>query len=970
MDLQIQKVVGKTEGSTALHRLNNAMSGKLLLMLEGHLIGEYLLDRGSLTIGRHPDNDIQIENPIVSRYHAKIVSNVDGHDSLQDMDSANGSYVNGQRVKSYTLKDGEVFQIGKHQLKYIKKSVESGGYKDTNERITRANCATPLKDTDGTGVYKDMDGREETPHFMSMSGIKGTDEGSSVGERDANEVINHTRSTHRIKNTDSVLKNKLSDESSGPPHAESRLNPPLFSQRDQTTPEIYFSEFLGTLVDSRWFIAKIVLFVLLIGTAHIYIAAPIYRTDALLKVEHQSVGIGALDEFAGFSNLFKTPTIRSEIEILTSRSILGPVVENLQLDIIAQAAHFPIVGSALARMNDLSKGVVEPWFYLSKYAWGSERIKIETFEIPDSYLGTEFTVVTGNDSHYELYDEDSNLLGKGKVGDFKAIPLPDNGLISLTISKLRARPGTHFKLIKMPRLKAINELKEKLTIKEQGQDYKDEESSSGLAQIILEGPSPEHISSIVNEIVSLYVKQIIELKSSKAMTTLKLLKEQLGAIKLQLENAEEALSNYRLKQGSVDLPKETQVVLENIVETEARIARLRETRQELMQKFTTSHPKLIALDAQIAASAQKLKSYESRVKALPDTQQEILRLSREVEITTQLYTMLLKKFQKLNVVKAGTRGKVRVIDKAAIPYEPVKPKKPLIFALYLLLGGMLGVGIAILRNTLLGGVKDPNIVEKEVGLPVYAMVPHSRKQKIVRVGTRHKYGMPPILAAAVPKDPAIESLRSLRTSLQFALLEAKNNVIMITSPGPNDGKSFISINLGAVLESMDKRVLVIDGDLRKGYLHKAIGIERREGLADVIAGDIGIERVIRASGVNNLFVITTGTLPPNPSELLLHERLAFNLEQIASHFDYVIIDTPPILAVTDAATISCLAGATFLVVKSGEHPIRELDHCIKRLRQAGGNVRGVVFNEIQASSGRYSYGKYYGYDYSYSGKGK
>jgi tyrosine-protein kinase Etk/Wzc len=223
-----------------------------------------------------------------------------------------------------------------------------------------------------------------------------------------------------------------------------------------------------------------------------------------------------------------------------------------------------------------------------------------------------------------------------------------------------------------------------------------------------------------------------------------------------------------------------------------------------------------------------------------------------------------------------------------------------------------------------------------------------------------------VLAVTNPNDPAIESLRSLRTSLQFALLKAKNNIIVITSSGPNDGKSFVSINLGAVLASTGKRILVIDTDLRRGSFHQYFGMDHEGGMTDVIAGDMGIEQVIRESGIDNLFLITTGTLPPNPSELLLHGRFGFALEQISPNFDYVIIDTPPILAVTDATTISSLAGATFLVVKSGMHPIRELDHAVKRLRNSGSNVRGIVLNEIQSFSSRYGYGKNYGYAYNYS----
>ena len=230
-------------------------------------------------------------------------------------------------------------------------------------------------------------------------------------------------------------------------------------------------------------------------------------------------------------------------------------------------------------------------------------------------------------------------------------------------------------------------------------------------------------------------------------------------------------------------------------------------------------------------------------------------------------------------------------------------------------------------------------------------------------------GNPNILAVYDSADPAIESLRSLRTSLYFAQLNAKNNVISVTSSGPHVGKTFICVNLGTVLANAGKRVLIIDADLRKGRLHEHFGIERKIGLSDVIANhaayDEQFKLATKGTPIDNLYVIPAGTIPPNPSELLMHEKFALAIELVSSDFDQVIVDTPPVLAVTDAAIIGHLAGTTLLVVKDNVSPLRELEQCVKQLENAGVNLRGVVYNGINIVSSHYGYRKYYRYGYRY-----
>jgi tyrosine-protein kinase Etk/Wzc len=426
------------------------------------------------------------------------------------------------------------------------------------------------------------------------------------------------------------------------------------------------------------------------------------------------------------------------------------------------------------------------------------------------------------------------------------------------------------------------------------------------------------------------------------------------------------MNKFRLDNGSADLTKETELVLQQSVELETQRVALLQKREEVMRRFTPNHPVVQALDGQLRQIAGEQVGVSLRVKGLPDTQQELLSLARDMEVNSQLYTALLNSSQELQIAKAGTVGNVRVIDYALTPVSAAKPKKGMILVLGVVLGIFGGMAAVFIRQALRHGVRDPIVVEQHVGLPTYATIPFADEQRrMVRLLQRgNVQGAHRILAAANPSVPAVEALRSLRTSLHFALLEASNNVVMLTGPSPSVGKSFVAINLGAVLAMSGKRVVVVDADLRRGHLHEYFSAPRAPGVSDFIAGG-DLASIVRTSPVSNLHLIPTGTLPPNPAELLLHGRFSELINTLSQHYDHVLIDTPPVLAVTDAIIIGQLASCTLLVLKAGEHPLRAIEESARRLRQAGVQLRGTVFNQVGLSGSHYGYGYGYGYGYKY-----
>ena len=331
----------------------------------------------------------------------------------------------------------------------------------------------------------------------------------------------------------------------------------------------------------------------------------------------------------------------------------------------------------------------------------------------------------------------------------------------------------------------------------------------------------------------------------------------------------------------------------------------------------------------------------------------------------QLYTGLLKKKKKQKIAKAREIDNVRIVDTAVEPIEPIAPKKLQILILSIFLGGFLGTLLALLRNMMRSGIKDSTQIENELDLPVYATVPRSPVQES-RIKILKKKKNIPILAVKNSDDIAIESLRSMRTAIHFALSSARNNLITISGPAPEVGKSFISTNLATILAQSDKRVLIIDADLRRGYLHKYFNYDVQPGLTEFLNSEQTLDAVIRTTEVPGLSIISRGKSPANPSELLSSAQFKTLLEQLSDKFDHVIIDTPPVLAVTDGIIISQYTGVNLVIARYAKTQMKELELTLNRFEQAGVKVNGFILNDIQRSSAGYGYG--YGYNYAYAYK--
>ena len=704
--------------------------------------------------------------------------------------------------------------------------------------------------------------------------------------------------------------------------------------------EIDLGKLLGILLDAKWLIMVTTFAFAVFGIAFALLSTPIYKADALIQIEEKSSG-GISSMVGDMGDLFsQESSATTEVEIIKSRMILGETVDKFNLTTVTSPIYTPIVGKGFARLTGDINHIAVSRFTLPSYA----SVYAHTIQIVDAEQGT-----------YQLVRDDERVILTGKIGE----PATADGY-SLFVADFESSNGFEFAIGKQTRLEAIEWLKSSLSLSEQGKQ-------TGILKLSFEGEDKQKISEILNHISQIYFLQNVKRNSAEAEKSLAFLESHLPGIKSELTGYEDVLNNYRQANDSIDLGLEAQSTLKVMVELEAQLNELTFKESEISQRFTKDHPAYKSLLDKRKTLLGEKERLNKQVQKLPKTQREVLRMTRDVEVNQQIYIQLLNKVQELSIIKAGTVGNVRILDDAQAYSRAVKPKKPLIVVLATLLGGMLSVAFVLVKAAFHRGVESPDQIE-EIGLPVYAAVPKSDLQ--VELTNRFKSkkqqtkGTQALLAESNPADLSVEALRGLRTSLHFAMLEAKNNILMISGPAPGIGKSFISTNFAAVAAKTGQKVLLIDADMRKGYLQQSFGVKWDNGLSDVLSSKQDFAQSIKATPVENLDILTRGQVPPNPSELLMHPRFAELIEWASKEYDLVIVDTPPVLAVTDPSIVGAFAGTTLMVARYAQNTVKEIEVARNRFEQSGIEVKGVIFNAIEKkASSSYGYG-YYNYAYS------
>lgn len=704
--------------------------------------------------------------------------------------------------------------------------------------------------------------------------------------------------------------------------------------------EIDIGRLVGTVVEAKWWVLGITALFAVGAIIYTLFATPIYSADALVRIE-QNQGSALVQDISN-ALASKPPASEAEIQMITSRLVLGKTVDDLDLDIAVSKNTLPIIGAGWERLMGRQ----------------NETVKVTTFNRPASMAESVFTLEVLSPTTYRLSNGDG-FSAEGKVGE----GLNKSG-VSLLVAGIAAQEGANFTVTKYSTLGMINTLQNSLSVTEDGKD-------SGVLTLNMVGEDKDKIRDILNSIARNYVAQNVARKSEEAAKSLEFLEVQLPQVRSQLDVAENKLNAYRQQKDSVDLPLEAKSVLDSMVNIDAQLNELTFREAEISKLYTRIHPAYRTLLEKRRALEEEKSKLSQRVTAMPKTQQEIVRLTRDVESGQQVYMQLLNKQQELKINKASTVGDVRIVDPAITQPGMVKPKKALIILGSIILGLMLSIVGVLLRSLFNRGIESPLVLE-EHGINVYASIPLSEWQKshdsVKSVNGVKRYKQSQLLAVGNPTDLAIEAIRSLRTSLHFAMMQAENNVLMMTGVSPSIGKTFVCANLAAVISQTHKRVLMIDCDMRKGYSHELLGTTNENGLSDVLVGKATIESSAKRTSIANFDLIPRGQIPPNPSELLMSERFSELLKWGSVNYDLVLIDTPPILAVTDAAIVGRHAGTSLMVARYAVNSLKEVETSLGRFEQNGITVKGVILNSIfRRATGYQDYG-YYEYEYQSDSK--
>ncbi|ELW9362714.1 polysaccharide biosynthesis tyrosine autokinase [Acinetobacter baumannii] len=719
-------------------------------------------------------------------------------------------------------------------------------------------------------------------------------------------------------------------------------------QNTNTEDTIDLKELFFSLIAQWKLIALCVILSVVCALLYLRVTPDTYSVDALVQVEDSKGASAAL--LGDLSQMIeqKSPA-QAEIEILKSRLVLGSVIKDLHLNIQVSSTENTLTHRLLSDADYKTEYTTKSVIFKD----GLKSFDIRQFEIPAYYLDKNL-----------LLDFDKQSL---RLTD----PVTEEVILTVPLNQVNHVAGPHglwkvaiftkdqfdatynIKSLSLPI--AVNAISANYAVAERGK-------LTGVLGLNYQGQDKEHITKVLNAILATYSAQNIERRSAESAQTLKFLDEQLPDLKKQLDDAERQFNKFRQQYNTVDVTKESELYLTQSITLETKKAELEQKQAEMAAKYTAEHPAMREINGQLAAINKQIGELNSTLKQLPDVQRQYLQLYREVEVKTQLYTALLNSYQQLRIAKAGEIGNVRIVDTAVEPVEPIKPKKLLVLILSVFVGGFIGALIALLRNMLRTGIKDSGQIENEMDLPVYATVPRSPIQES-RIKILKKKKSIPILAVKNSDDIAIESLRSIRTAIHFALANAKNNIIMIAGPSPEVGKSFISTNLATIFAQGNKRVLLIDADMRRGYMHKYFDVDVKPGLSELLSGQADLQKVLHKTQVANLDVITRGKSPTNPSEILSSNQFKELLEQLQSQYDHIIIDTPPVLAVTDGIIISQYTGVNLIVARYAKSQMKELELTVNRFEQAGVKVNGFILNDIQRASAGYGYGFNYAYAY-------
>jgi len=770
----------------------------------------------------------------------------------------------------------------------------------------------------------------------------------------------------------------------GPPHTE----------------EVHLQDYLNVLFRRRKYALATFFTIVVLVVLYTLISRPVFEASATLHVQDEKVKGGDL---LGDLGLSRDNPIETEVEILKSRTNVEEVVRRLRLnwavDDIDDSVHFNLL--------EFSSQDEDP----------------------------EYRITLTQPGFYSVKGEDWESGVEGQVGK-----LLKTESLSLLIETLEGDPGDGFTLTLQSFNSVVRSLRAAVQASEVGKGtniirltYQNtdpvlaSEIVNNLATVYLDRnvvlkteearKSVEFIKQQLDDVRKLlddaeqslqdYKREsgIVRLDSEAEalIERLTLADKEKTAIRLHSRQAEFAIKALQeaIRDGKAYAPSS---LLDDpvLAELAKELAKLEVERRGLMADFTEAHPSVQLLSSQIVAAQKRMldtfqslqygflkriddldddiAGLEVELKKLPEAEQQLARLTRLATVNADIYTFLLQKHEEARIARAATISSINIIDPAIVPDEPVKPNKKKNLLLALIVGCMAGIGVAFFLEYLDDTVKDAESARAILGVPVLSVIPYISLPSANGEGTEEKVKRT-LITHLEPRSPAAEAFRSLRTALHFSSVNTEKKVLLVTSAFPGEGKTTVSANLAETMAKTGTRVLLLGCDLRRPSLHEIFTQPRSPGLTEVLIGDVEIEKTIHRTGINQLDFISAGMTPPNPSELIGSSRMGDILDDLTNEYDSVILDAPPLLAVTDASLLSIYADMALLVLEAGRVQVKAAQRMKELLDSLQIKVAGLVLNDKTGKGmeyysyyrdryGKYGYGQYGYYSSGYGSEEK
>lgn len=711
--------------------------------------------------------------------------------------------------------------------------------------------------------------------------------------------------------------------------------------------QIDLRDYLRVILKQRWIITAFFAIVVIVVAIYVLTATPVYNATTRLIIEKENPNVVSIEEVVAV-DASGTDYYQTQYKIIESRLVAREVIKRLRLDQSEEFCPPPKdTVISLLKTGETSKETEE-------YGRDSDLVsdfisRIEVSPIRNSRL------------------VDISFEAKDPVLAFK---------IANTLASAYIDQNLEVKLV------AAKDAMEWLNNRVYDERIKVEKAEQALLRYKEENRIITDFSSDVEHVSAQKLAQlntqVVEAQSKRveAETRFKQAAALIGHSDM-LDSVPEVLNNELIRQ------------------IKSMEVNLYQRMSGFSKKYGKNHPQMVAIDSELK-TLQKRKSQEvnsvinslkneykvalAREKSLKDAlskqKQELLDLNekaiqygvlrREVESAQNIYEMLIKRFKETSLSENMKTGNIRIIDKAEVPKEPVKPKKRLSIILAMIVGLFGGTGLAFFVEYLDNTIKTPDDLKQYLNIldlgPVPLFVAENKGNPKDRTSD--------LIALHSPRSTASESYRGIRTNILFSTAESVPQVILISSSGPREGKTITAANVAITMAQAGSKIVILDCDMRRPEIHNLFGATRDRGMSNILVGIDNIGEIIQSTKIPNLDVITSGPIPPNPSEMLGSKRMESLINALRKKYNHILIDSPPVTAVTDALVLSKSADGVIMVIRTGDTARQIVKNGMDQLNNVGAHIIGAVLNGIDLSSSKYSYYYYQYYRYYYGEDGE